>query len=146
VSVVVTNPTAQSGTLNPGFFYAAAPAATDYYTATPCRIIDTRTANALSANQTQTFTLTAGSCGIPVGAKSVAVNATVIDPPAAGYFEIFPGNAFPLGTSTLNFTAGITRANNATLTLATDGTGTIGVLNASAGAVDFVLDVVGYYL
>jgi hypothetical protein len=150
VSVVVTNPSAQTGTLNPGFFYAAPQAATDFYTASPCRVVDTRNANGplggpeLSAGQTRTFTVV-GSCGIPADAKSLVVNVTAIVPAAEGNFQIFPGNAFPLGTSTLNFSAGENLANNATLTLATNGAGTIGVKNGSSGVVDFVLDVVGYY-
>jgi hypothetical protein len=149
VAVVVTNPTTQTGTLNPGFFYAAPPAATDFYTVTPCRLIDTRNANGplggpeLTANQTRTFTVT-GACGIPAGAKSVAVNVTVIAPAAAGNLQLFPGNAFPLGTSTINFVADDNLANNAIVLLATDGAGTLGVKNGSAGIVDFVLDVVGY--
>jgi hypothetical protein len=150
VSVVVTNPSAQSGTLNPGYFYAAPSTAADFYTLAPCRMIDTRNANGplggpeLSAGQNRTFTV-AGNCGVPAYAKSIAVNVTAIAPAMSGNFQVFPGNAFPLGTSTLNFTAGLNQANNATLTLATNGAGTIGVLNGSTGIVDFLLDVVGYY-
>lgn len=39
----------------------------------------------------------------------------------------------------------MTRANNAVVLLATDGSGTIGVKNGSAKAVHFVLDVNGYF-
>jgi hypothetical protein len=150
VSVVVTNPSAQAGTLNPGFFYAAPQAATDFYTVTPCRVVDTRNANGplggpeLSAGQARTFTV-AGNCGIPADAKSVAINVTAIAPALDGNIQIYPGNAFPLGTSTLNFSAGDNLANNAVLLLATNGTGTLGVKNGSSGVVDFLLDVVGYY-
>jgi hypothetical protein len=113
-------------------------------------LIDTRNANGplsgpeLSAGQTRTFTV-AGSCGIPAGAKSLAANVTVILPAASGNLQLFPGNAFPLGTSAINFNAGVDQANNALLTLATDGTGTLGVTNGAPGVVDFVLDVVGYF-
>ncbi|HEX3128907.1 MAG TPA: M12 family metallo-peptidase [Thermoanaerobaculia bacterium] len=150
VQVVVTNPSAQTGTLNPAFFYAAPQTAVDFYTVAPCRAIDTRNANGplggpeLSGGQTRTFTVV-GSCGVPADAKSVVVNVTAVSPAAEGNFQIFPGNAFPLGTSTLNYSAGQNVANNATLTLATNGTGTIGVKNGGAGVVDFVLDVIGYY-
>jgi hypothetical protein len=151
VAVVVTNPTTQTGTLNPGFFYVTPPAATDFYTLTPCRILDTRNAAgplggpALAAGQTRTFTVT-GVCGIPAGATSIAVNVTTVNPAAAGNLQIFPGNAFPLGTSAISFPAGSTRANNGLVTLATNGAGTFGVKNGAAGTVDFVLDVVGYNL
>jgi hypothetical protein len=151
VSIVVTNPSTQTGTLNPAFFYSAPQAAADFYTVMPpCRVIDTRNANGplggpeLAANQTRTFTVV-GNCGVPADAKSLAVNVTAIAPAADGNFQVFPGNAFPLGTNTISFKTGLNQANNATLTLATNGAGTIGVLNGSAGIVDFVLDVVGYY-
>jgi hypothetical protein len=151
VSVVVTNPTAQAGTLNPGFFYAAPQSTADFFTLTPCRVVDTRNPNGalggpeLSAGQSRTFTVT-GNCGIPADAKSIVVNVTAVNPSASGNFQIYPGDAFPLGTSTLNFTASVNLANNATLLLATNGAGSIGVKNGSAsGVVDFVLDVVGYY-
>jgi hypothetical protein len=46
--------------------------------------------------------------------------------------------------SSINFTPGVTRANNAVVQLATNG-GTINVHNTSAGTVHFVLDVSGYF-
>jgi hypothetical protein len=150
VSVVVTNPTAQAGTLNPGFFYAAPATVSELYTLTPCRVVDTRNANGplggpeLAASQTRTFTVV-GVCGVPAGTKAVAVNITVVGPTATGNLQIFPGNAFALGTSAINFASGRDRANNAMLMLATDGTGTLGVTNSSSGVVDLLLDVVGYY-
>lgn len=150
VAVVVTNPTTQAGTLNPGFFYAAPPTATDYYTLTPCRILDTRNANGplggpvLSAGQSRTFPVS-GTCGIPAGARSIAVNLTTVTPTLSGDLQLFPGDAFPLGTSTINYRAGSNQANNAFALLATDGTGTLGVKSSSSGSVHLVLDVVGYY-
>ncbi|HYN22416.1 MAG TPA: hypothetical protein VE078_15755, partial [Thermoanaerobaculia bacterium] len=136
--------------LTNGFFYAPPSLATDFYTLTPCRVFDTRNANgplggpALSANQIRTFTVT-GVCGAPAGAKSIAVNVTTVAPGANGLLQLFPGNAFPMGTSTINFVAGATRANNAMLTLATNGAGTVGVQNAATSSTHVVLDVVGYY-
>ena len=63
------------------------------------------------------------------------MNVTVTAATAAGQLRIYPGNgALPL-TSVVNFHAGRTRANNAMLMLATDGTGTIAVRNDSAGTV-----------
>jgi hypothetical protein len=47
--------------------------------------------------------------------------------------------------SNVNFSPGQTRANNAIVPLATNGAGTPKVKNGSAGAVDFVLDVSGYF-
>jgi PKD repeat protein len=125
-------------------------APTRFYTVTPCRVIDTRNPNgatggpALGSNGMRVFPLT-GACGIPSTALSVSINATVVSPPVQGQLRIFPGNTTPPSTSAMSFRAGRTRANNGTVALATDGTGTIGVKNDAAGAVQFVLDVNGYF-
>jgi PKD repeat protein len=124
--------------------------ATRFYTVTPCRAIDTRNANgatggpALVANGARVFPL-AGTCGIPSTAISVSANVTVVGPLAQGQLRIFPGNTTPPSTSAISFRAGRTRGNNGTVALATDGTGTIGVKNDAAGAVQFALDVNGYF-
>jgi hypothetical protein len=70
---------------------------------------------------------------------------TIVNPAAAGNLPVFPGNAFPLGTSAINFAAGAVRANNVIVQLATDGTGTLGVQNSSGGTANLVIDVVGYF-
>ena len=46
---------------------------------------------------------------------------------------------------TIEFSASKTRANNAIVALAGDGSGTIQVLDASGGTVDFILDINGYF-
>lgn len=150
VSLVVTNPDTGSGTRTNAFFYAPPPAATDFYTLTPCRVLDTRLANGplggpiFGPSAERSFTL-AGSCGLPADAVAVVANVTVISPAAAGYLSIDPGNAFFLGTATMTFEAGDLLSNNASLTLATDGSGTIRILNGSGGNTHVTVDVTGYY-
>ncbi|HYU31850.1 MAG TPA: M12 family metallo-peptidase [Thermoanaerobaculia bacterium] len=150
VSVVVTNPGGLSVTKSPGYFYAPPTAAADLYTVTPCRVLDTRNANgtwggpALGASAQRSFPVT-GRCGVPTTAKSVVANVTVAGPTASGYLSIFPGNAFDLGTTSLNYLAGVVRSNNATLRLATDGTGTIIIRNNATGTTQVIMDVTGYY-
>jgi len=74
------------------------------------------------------------------------VNLTAVEAAAAGHLTLFPGDgAGPPVASSLNFSAGQTRGNNAIVPLAGDGTGTISVRNGSAAAVHFVLDVNGYF-
>jgi len=151
VAVAVTNPDAQSSSLANGFFYVPPTSLSDFYTVSPCRVIDTRNANGplggpvLSPLQIRNFTI-AGNCGVPASAKAVVVNVTSVDPVVAGSFQAFPGNAFPMGTSLVSFGAGQIRASGAMLMLSTDGAGTLGVQNGSAGNTHFVLDVTGYYL
>jgi hypothetical protein len=74
----------------------------------------------------------------------VSANVTIVSPPAQGQLRIYPGNTLPPVASTISFRATQTRANNAMVVLATDGTGTIGVKNDAAGTVDVVVDVNGY--
>jgi hypothetical protein len=47
--------------------------------------------------------------------------------------------------STINFVAGLTRANNAIVPAAADGSVAIRVKNSSTGSVEFILDVNGYF-
>jgi hypothetical protein len=126
------------------------PAATDYFTLVPCRALDTRNpagpqgGPALAAGGQRIFMLTE-VCSIPTTARAVAVNVTVVGPPAAGDLRFFPGDGAVSMASTINFGPGQVRANNAVLPLAFSGAGTVGVRNDAAGTVDLVVDVVGYF-
>ena len=148
VSVVVTNPDAQSATRVNAFQYVDG---TGYFAIAPCRVLDTRNANGplggpvLSGDGAKRVFVIAGSCGISPSAKAVSANLTVTGGSTSGTLVVFPGNVTPSGTSTLSFPAGATRANNATLTLSTDGSGSIIVENDATGTVQLIVDVNGYY-
>ena len=150
VAVSVTNPGNSSGALSNAYFYDPPSGALGYYTVPPCRLVDTRNPNgplggpALPAGTRRLFTAI-GSCGIPAGTKSLSVNLTVTTPAGGGYLGFYAGNAIPLGTSTINFTAGQTRTNNAVLELSTDGSGTLGVESGAVGSVEVIVDVTGYF-
>jgi Tol biopolymer transport system component len=119
----------------------------DFFTATPCRVLDTRQQGpALASGVERTFAVE-GLCGIPATARAVVVNVTAVQPTGAGHVVLHPGDlAAPL-TSTINFTAGATRANNAILALAFDGTGTLAAtpVVAGGGTVHLILDVSGWF-
>jgi uncharacterized repeat protein (TIGR01451 family) len=121
---------------------------TDFFTVTPCRLVDTRTPGqtpALQPGQERTFVLAGPPCGIPLGAAALSVNLTVTGATAPGNLRLYPADvAVPL-VSTINFTAGVTRANNAIVSAAADGSVSIKVKNTSVGTVEFVLDVNGYF-
>jgi hypothetical protein len=139
-----------ASTLSPGYFYAAADAATSFYTVAPCRLLDTRNANGPQGGPVfgpgaSRVVQATGVCGVPAGAKAIAVNVTVVSPGAAGDFTLYPGNAFPFNTSTVNFAAGQVRANNAVAALASDGSGAFGLKNSSASTSHFLVDVSGYF-
>jgi uncharacterized repeat protein (TIGR01451 family) len=126
--------------------------AVQYYTLAPCRLVDTRGADGplggpaleASGGPDRSFALT-GTCGIPPEATSVSVNVTVLSEPGGGTLSIYRGDGALSGTTTISFAAGKTRANNAVLQLATDGSGTIKVNNTAPGPVHFILDVNGYF-
>jgi hypothetical protein len=98
----------------------------------------------LAPTSRRNFTLT-NVCGVPNTARAISVNVTVTAPTALGFIALFPGNGIPSQTSTVNFSAGQTRGNNALASLATDGTGSIAVLNGAAGTVHLIIDVTGYF-
>jgi hypothetical protein len=144
--VTVTVPGPRSATLPQGFFYAPPATAADYYTLPPCRLVDTRTSHspALAASERRGFTITGGSCGVPATAQAVAVNVTVTGATAPGHIRLAPGNGLT-ESSSINFVAGVNRANNAVVRLATDATGSVSATNGSTGAVHLILDVSGYF-
>jgi uncharacterized repeat protein (TIGR01451 family) len=122
---------------------------TQFYSVTPCRAVDTRGAAgprggpALAAGVARTFPI-AGACEIPATAWAVSLNATVTGPTAGGNVRLYPGGTPVPATSTLNYAAGLTRANNAVVAL-----GEAGDLSALAsqasGSTQLVLDVNGYF-
>jgi hypothetical protein len=144
--VTVTIPGPRSATLAQGFFYYPPPVSSDYYTLTPCRLVDTRTSHApaLAASSRRVFTVTGGPCNVPATAAAVAVNVTVVGATAPGHIRLAPGNGLT-ETSAINFSPAQTRANSAVIMLATDGTGGVAASNHSGGAVHLVLDVSGYF-
>jgi uncharacterized protein (DUF1800 family) len=121
-----------------------------FYPLTPCRAVDTRNPNgvaggpALVAGSARAFQL-AGACGVPITARAVVTNVTVVNPSSAGDLAIFPsGTPGPQGATAINFKAGRTRANNFIARLGT--TGDIAVFTEMpAGNVHFLIDVAGYF-
>jgi hypothetical protein len=114
------------------------------YTVTPCRVFDTRSTAtpALAASEIRSFAA-AGTCGIPVTARSIVVNLTVTGAGAAGNLVAWAaGDPVPTANS-LSFRAGATRANNGVIRLGTGGA--IDVQNQSAASVNVILDVSGYF-
>ena len=143
--VTVTIPGPHSATLAQAFFYAPTPTPLDYFTLTPCRLVDTRSseAPALGAFERRVWTV-AGRCGVPLTAKALVLNVTVVGPTAPGHIRLAPGNGLT-ETSAINFSPGQTRANNAIAMLSTDDTGTLAATNRSTGTVHLILDVSGYF-
>jgi hypothetical protein len=115
----------------------------------PCRLVDTRNAAgplggpALSSGALRDFTLT-GTCGLPATAKALSLNLTVVSPTGAGFLSFSPNCQPPLA-STLNFSAGQTRTNNAVLPIDANGVLTVSPSVSGSGTVHLVVDVNGYF-
>ena len=116
-----------------------------YFTVAACRVLDTRSGAPIPAGGTLTVSLAGGSCGIPSTATAVSLNVSVTLGQKAGSVTLFPADQTPPNTSAVNFGAGQTRANNAILSLATDGSAAIKALNASGGTTHLIIDVSGYF-
>ncbi|HEX3126689.1 MAG TPA: interleukin-like EMT inducer domain-containing protein [Thermoanaerobaculia bacterium] len=123
------------------------PGPADFFTVTPCRVLDTRTGSGPLASGTSFVFEVAGSCGVPATARAVSLNVTVFAPPASGNVNVFPGDELPPPTSTLNFASGLTRANHAILPLSSDGNGSLAIRPSvsGGGAVHVIVDVDGYF-
>jgi hypothetical protein len=76
---------------------------------------------------------------------SVFANVTVVGPAVTGDAKVYAvDNALPTAT-TISFTAGDTRANNAIFSLSQDGVGAVKIKNGSTGDLHLAIDVAGYF-
>jgi hypothetical protein len=122
-----------------------------FFPVTPCRLVDTRRpagplgGPALAASATRLF-VASGACGVPAGAQAIAANVTVTNATVDGRLVVYPADltAAPQ-VETIVFRAGSTRANNGLLVLARDASGSFKAQNATAGSLDLVVDVTGYF-
>ncbi len=152
LTVDATNAGCPAGSAAASVPIAPAGGAVQFYTLPPCRVLDTRNpagplggpALAPAGGVDRSFAV-AGVCGIPTGAVALSLNVTVTNTAGAGWLLLYRGDGPASATSTINFGAGQTRANNAHVQLATDGSGTFRIQNGSGGTVDVVVDVNGYY-
>src|SRR5665213_2890283 len=131
-----------------------------YTPITPCRLADTRQnsglqgqGNTLTAGHTLNV-MVAGNCNVPDfntwsshAITAVVVNITAINPTSNGWLKAFAYGQPAPATSTVNFLAGETIANEATITVGADITGENGSINVTnfTGSTDVAVDVQGYY-
>jgi uncharacterized repeat protein (TIGR01451 family) len=129
--------------------FIVASKAIDFYTLTPCRLVDTRDADgtfggpALDAGADRVFPLI-GRCGIPSTAYALSLNLAVTEPTAIGNLRLYPaGTPLPLA-SALNYPEQQTRASNAVVPLNSLGELAVRCTQA-AGTAHVILDVNGYF-
>jgi len=120
-----------------------------FYTVTPCRLLDTRNPDgpyggpALPSGSTRTI-LAAGQCGIPSGAKALALNITAILPPADGWFTPFRSDTTLPAVPLLYYRGGKVRANHSIVPLSPAGQFNVYNFNGT-GSTQFCVDVTGYF-
>jgi hypothetical protein len=121
-------------------------AASEFFTVDPCRAVDTRGADgpALAAGTERVFNVTgyAGSCMGLYGARAVSLNVAVVGADAPGNVRLYAAGSPVPATSTLNYAAGVTRSNNAVVSLNAEGQLAVYVGQAS-GQVHLIIDIYG---
>ena len=128
----------------------ATAAGNGFFTVSHCRLLDTRSPDGagggplLDGLATRQL-LAATRCGIPGTAKAISLNVTVTGAAALGNLVLYAGDAAQPFTSTINFSAGQTRANNAVLQVSSDGAATLKIKNNGAGAVQVIVDVNSFF-
>ncbi|HEX5715182.1 MAG TPA: hypothetical protein VF179_03420 [Thermoanaerobaculia bacterium] len=144
------------------FLGPAVPAEADgpfrFFSLTPCRIVDTRNPNGptggpvLANHATRNFPVQ-GQCGVPTGAKAVALNVTVVGPNSDGYLTLFPAGGSQPIVSNINFVRNEQAlANGAIVPLGPSGSPDLAVYSdvpfpptGQSGQVHVILDVTGYF-
>jgi hypothetical protein len=126
------------------------PPGTDFYTVSPCRVLDSRVPAGpwggvpLGAGQERTVTVVGGTCGVPVTAVALSFNITATLASAAGNIQVYPAGGLKPGTPVVYFVAGQTRANNGIANLGAGGELALFSGQAS-GTVHVIVDVNGYF-
>ncbi len=124
-----------------------------FYSVTPCRIVDTRNATgvaggpALTGQGTRSFPVT-GLCGVPATAQAAVVNVVVVGPTGGGHLRIWPFNTTMPLVATINFDPGEPAiANGAIVPLGSDPSLQISTFlgSGSGTTAHLVIDVTGYF-
>ena len=118
-----------------------------FFALSPCRVLDTRQDGPPLLSGVPEVLALRGVCGVPASAVAVAANVTVTGASGLGFVTFYPGNSTASAVSTLNWSAGQTRTNNAILQLSTDGLGSLAVrpFVAGGGGAQLIVDVAGYF-
>jgi hypothetical protein len=145
ITVFATNATDLIVDIN-GYFAPPGLGSLDFYTATPCRVLDTRNAAGslggpiMGAGQARSFNVPSSTCGIPATAKAYSLNATVVPSASLQYLTLWGSGSIPI-VSTLNSFDGSVVANAALVTAGASGEVTAFTTNLS----HLLLDINGYF-
>ena len=129
-----------------GYYLPGTPVTAGTFNAvTPARLLDTRGAAGPLAARTSITLKVLGRDGVPAtGVAAVAFNLTAVGPSSGGYLSAYPDGSTQPGISNLNFAPGQTVSNLVIVPVGADGD--VRLLNGSAGKVQLVADLAGYFL
>jgi hypothetical protein len=130
-----------------GYFAPPGTGGLNFYTVTPCRLVDTRNAAGalggpiLNGLGTRAFPLASSVCGLPSTASAYSLNVTVQPAGFLGYLTIYPAGQAQPGISTLNAPKGLVLANAALTPAGTNGSVNVFALNTT----HVIIDTNGYF-
>ena len=118
------------------------PRSLQFYTLTPCRVADTRSAGGpLAGNHTRSSPVLSSPCNIPNNALAYSLNFTAIPQTTLGYLSVWPTGQNQPVVSTLNAPTGAITANAAIVPAGSGGAINLFVTDTT----DMVIDVNGYF-
>ena len=116
----------------------------DFFTVTPCRVIDTRESGcgALMPHEIRYFPI-ASRCGVPVSARAISADITVLAPQASGSLRIYGASQARAGDA-VTFGVGRNRSNHGIYPVLGE-VGILAIENNSDQPLDFTIDTSGYF-
>jgi hypothetical protein len=128
---------------------AVSPTPLQLLTVTPCRVMDTRTANGplggpyITGYTSRAIPIPASNCGIPGNAAAYSLNVTVVPRKGTlGYLTVWPTGQVRPVVSTLNSPDGSVLANAAIVPAGTGGS----ISAFATDDTDLVVDINGYFV
>jgi len=120
-----------------------------FYSLTPCRVVDTRNApgsinSGPNLGTTRRDFAIKGNCGVPTTAKAVSLNIAVTGATAASWLTIWPSGQAPPNTAAINFSQNDWALSNGAIVGVSGGSPDLSVQNAN-GTVAVIIDVTGYF-
>ncbi len=146
ISVYVNDPADVILDINGYFLDDSGGSTNSFYSATPCRVADTRGPDgylggpALAGGETRNYAMWQSSCHLPYG-PAYALNVTVVPKGYLGFLTLWPMGDPQPSTSTLNSWTGKVVANAAIAPVALNGSVSVYASNPT----DLILDASGWF-
>ncbi|MEA2329574.1 MAG: hypothetical protein QOE68_4533 [Thermoanaerobaculia bacterium] len=128
--------------------YAQAGGPYQFYSLTPCRVVDTRIAQGTNGSPnlgtTRRDFIIKGNCGVPSTAKAVSINLAVTGATTNSWITIWPAGQPIPNTAAINFSQNDWALSNGAIVGLAAGSPDLSVQNAN-GTVAVIIDVTGYF-